>query len=435
MGSARPGGSQPGRPQATAAGRRPFRYSGGRRSLHRPALGSQVFALKLRAVLMNELTARMCVGVQQDPSFVVARVRPRPRASGWDQDPATAPLCRSDIRRILCHEMQRLDAPDVGRVGRFLVEAEEIDGDEPFPPELLAALRRIVPCDCVLFDELDRVAQVRLGLTSYPAGENAAVVTYWDIRHEHPVCSHQEATGDWRSARLTDFVTRGQLRRSRIYADWFHPNGIEHELAFGLDSPLTHTKVFLFERPRGRDFSGSDKAVLDVLRPFLTRRYRTSRARHRLHAVTSLVEQAGIPLIFLDEHVVSSATTAASRLLALGLDRGQVRLPEEIVAWLDASQQAGTNGELSYDTDGRSLVIRLLADGVLLVDERGHCSTLTPREREILELVADGDTNGQIADRLWISPATVRSHLENIYAKLGVHTRTAAVRALSRRPS
>ena len=161
----------------------------------------------------------------------------------------------------------------------------------------------------------------------------------------------------------------------------------------------------------------------------------TSRARHRLHAVTSLVEQAEIPLIFLDEHVVSSATTAASRLLALGLDRGQARLPEEIVAWLDASQQAGTNGELSYDTDGRSLVIRLLADGVLLVDERGHCSTLTPREREILELVADGDTNGQIADRLWISPATVRSHLENIYAKLGVHTRTAAVRALSRRPS
>lgn len=53
--------------------------------------------------------------------------------------------------------------------------------------------------------------------------------------------------------------------------------------------------------------------------------------------------------------------------------------------------------------------------------------TLTPREREILEHVADGRTNGEIARLLWISPGTVRKHLENAYAKLEVHTRTAAV--------
>jgi DNA-binding CsgD family transcriptional regulator len=53
-------------------------------------------------------------------------------------------------------------------------------------------------------------------------------------------------------------------------------------------------------------------------------------------------------------------------------------------------------------------------------------TTLTAREREILGWVARGKTNSEIALVLWISPGTVRKHLENVYDKLGVHTRTAA---------
>jgi DNA-binding CsgD family transcriptional regulator len=52
---------------------------------------------------------------------------------------------------------------------------------------------------------------------------------------------------------------------------------------------------------------------------------------------------------------------------------------------------------------------------------------LTRREHEVVTLVAEGLTNAEIACRLWISPGTVRKHLENVFAKLGVHTRTAAV--------
>lgn len=54
---------------------------------------------------------------------------------------------------------------------------------------------------------------------------------------------------------------------------------------------------------------------------------------------------------------------------------------------------------------------------------------LTAREREVLELVADGRANVEISRLLWISPGTVRKHLEHAYEKLGVHTRTAAVAA------
>jgi DNA-binding CsgD family transcriptional regulator len=54
-------------------------------------------------------------------------------------------------------------------------------------------------------------------------------------------------------------------------------------------------------------------------------------------------------------------------------------------------------------------------------------SDLTPRECEVLVWVARGKTNPEIAQLLWITPATVRKHLENVFCKLGVGTRTAAV--------
>ena len=58
---------------------------------------------------------------------------------------------------------------------------------------------------------------------------------------------------------------------------------------------------------------------------------------------------------------------------------------------------------------------------------------LTRREQEVVVLVAEGKTNAEIARQLWISPGTVRRHLENVYAKLGVHTRTAAAAFLRER--
>lgn len=53
-------------------------------------------------------------------------------------------------------------------------------------------------------------------------------------------------------------------------------------------------------------------------------------------------------------------------------------------------------------------------------------SDLTPREREVLEAVAIGATNCEIAERLWISQHTVRTHLQHIFEKLDVRTRTEA---------
>ena len=56
---------------------------------------------------------------------------------------------------------------------------------------------------------------------------------------------------------------------------------------------------------------------------------------------------------------------------------------------------------------------------------------LSPREREVLELLAQGQTNREIAQHLTVSSSTVKIHVEHILAKLGVSDRTqAAVRAI-----
>ena len=58
---------------------------------------------------------------------------------------------------------------------------------------------------------------------------------------------------------------------------------------------------------------------------------------------------------------------------------------------------------------------------------------LSSREVEVLQLVADGNSNSEVAQQLHISQATVKSHLVNIFGKLGVSDRTAAVTAALRR--
>jgi LuxR family maltose regulon positive regulatory protein len=63
---------------------------------------------------------------------------------------------------------------------------------------------------------------------------------------------------------------------------------------------------------------------------------------------------------------------------------------------------------------------------------------LSERELEVLQLIAEGLTNPQIASRLFLSLHTIKVHAHNIYGKLGVHNRTQAVaraRALGVLPS
>lgn len=79
-------------------------------------------------------------------------------------------------------------------------------------------------------------------------------------------------------------------------------------------------------------------------------------------------------------------------------------------------------------------VLRMVAQGpeassrVAADAEASSIEALSKREGELLEQIVRGDTEAQIAERLCISPHTVRTHVKNIYRKLRVRSRAAAVR-------
>lgn len=62
-----------------------------------------------------------------------------------------------------------------------------------------------------------------------------------------------------------------------------------------------------------------------------------------------------------------------------------------------------------------------------VLPQRPSDDVLSERENEVLDLVAKGASNAEIAERLWISPGTAKKHLEHIYLKLEVGSRTAAL--------
>jgi DNA-binding CsgD family transcriptional regulator len=68
----------------------------------------------------------------------------------------------------------------------------------------------------------------------------------------------------------------------------------------------------------------------------------------------------------------------------------------------------------------------------LATDAEGGGLVLTPREREVAQLVADGLTNAELAQRLFISPRTAAVHVSSILRKLGVTSRTDVAEALAR---
>ena len=109
----------------------------------------------------------------------------------------------------------------------------------------------------------------------------------------------------------------------------------------------------------------------------------------------------------------------------------------ELKVWLPATKDTFRGfffvrgpGRRDFDERDRAVLTLLrphLARLRARWESRHRPSILTRREAEVVDLVAQGLTNGEIAVRLFIAPTTVRKHLENVFEKLGVHTRTAAV--------
>jgi DNA-binding NarL/FixJ family response regulator len=107
------------------------------------------------------------------------------------------------------------------------------------------------------------------------------------------------------------------------------------------------------------------------------------------------------------------------------------------VACMTEVLDAGAKGFVLKDAPLEDLMraLEMVADGGVyvdpalagvLIDSKGT-GRLTPREREVLRLAADGLSSKKIGERLFLSPQTVRGHVGNAMGKLQAHTRTQAV--------
>jgi len=91
---------------------------------------------------------------------------------------------------------------------------------------------------------------------------------------------------------------------------------------------------------------------------------------------------------------------------------------------MDAHEDPGPGGGDGFALNGARARIRI---GVSAADGAGESARLSAREAEVMSLIADGQTNGQIAARLFLAEKTVKNHVRRIYSKLGVGSRPAAI--------
>ncbi len=101
-----------------------------------------------------------------------------------------------------------------------------------------------------------------------------------------------------------------------------------------------------------------------------------------------------------------------------------------------AARAAGASGFVSKDWEAREVAraVRMVGLGMTMFEPTAQqpVPLLTEREREVLDLIAAGSTNREIAQRLYLSPHTVKEHTSILYRKLEARNRAEAVQRAQR---
>lgn len=156
----------------------------------------------------------------------------------------------------------------------------------------------------------------------------------------------------------------------------------------------------------------------------------------------ALCRDGGIDLVLMDLRFGAGLTgvEATSRIRSLpNAPRVLVVTNYDTDAEILRAIEAGASGYLLKDTAPAELFTAIVAAAAgasalsptvaskLMAQMRDPGVALTPREIQVLEAVAVGYSNREIARRMFLSEGTVKTHLTNVFGKLGVRSRTAAV--------
>jgi DNA-binding CsgD family transcriptional regulator len=345
-----------------------------------------------------------------------------------------------------------LSQRDLLTVLDFVQGASVITGPRTFTAYVTSELSRVIPSALTAFTELDLVKRsVHWVMDPPDAGlPNAARVLAAHIV-DNPYIVYRRRTGNAGAVRLSDLTPHRKFRQTGLYREFYGPLHVNHSMACALRlGPRSLAAVALY-RTRS-DFSERDRLCLDLLRPHLVHFHQTaeamSRARRDLALVTRGLGEWDHGFLIVDrDRRIRRATERTERWLDryFGPAPRPNLLPDRLWDWMRWHETKGGRRDavppvrrpLVVEREGRRLTVRLVSqppDGMLLLEETATRLEpamlarlgLSAREAEVLALVAAGQTNPDIAVRLHISPRTVQTHLERVYRKLGVETRTAA---------
>ena len=169
------------------------------------------------------------------------------------------------------------------------------------------------------------------------------------------------------------------------------------------------------------------------------------------HEACELVDSTQPDVVLMDLRMpVMDGVAATTRIMTEHPDTGVLVLTTfDDDASIAAALRAGARGYLTKDASREDIAaaIRSVARGQATFDRQVSArlvsglqqaapsdsaapalSELTPREREVLTLIGEGLNNAEIADRLFVSTATVKTHINNLFSKLDLRDRAQAVR-------
>lgn len=271
---------------------------------------------------------------------------------------------------------------------------------------------------------------------------------------EHPLVRFHSAHPGGPTQRISDCVAASDFRQQAVYADYYRRIGINHVMALPLRIDAGNVISIVFNRSTS-DFKAAERALLDAIRLPLAALYRNLAAREvagvGLACLNDLVARAGwsVVRVSLSGRILGTSMPAMRVLQRFfpHFSSGHAQLPNPLGDWLSRcscwglDRVAAGQGEcFAIARGGARLTVHFVADpvkpecGYLLVKSERQCVEaqqiaslpLTKREREVMALVTAGKTNAQIALIIDISARTVQKHLEHVFVKLGVETRTAA---------
>ncbi|MDX6473581.1 MAG: hypothetical protein QOK22_2397 [Gaiellaceae bacterium] len=334
--------------------------------------------------------------------------------------------------------MRTLAERDVKALLSVVAELAVLDDALPFPPDLLQRAAELVGGADASYSELDRLRQrsvFQASADGYQSDDSDEDGTrhYFRLAHEHPVCSRRTRTDDWTSVfMVSDFSSQRDFERTHIWNELYRDEGVRYWMDVGIAPTGPQTRVFIFTRG-DHDFDERDRLVLELLQPHLQRRYDQTRtaaeAAEALAAFEDGRTEAFHEIVLCSNRgVIEFASSRSRQLLATYFGSENGSLPRDL---RDAVQEARP---VSVERDGRRLTVRAARSAgmvlLLLGEQDARLDRLTRRQHEILEHVASGATDAAVGAVLGVAATTVKKHLEQIYERLGVHSRTAAAAVL-----